>query len=67
MRTNFDNHAFARYDGKVYDACAGPTVGTDDEAGYIGIAVDKSTGPEADPAVSGSTTNIVPGDVTDIK
>ncbi len=42
-RTAFGNHAFCEYYTMIYDACAGPCVGTDKLADYIKNAIDHST------------------------
>ena len=50
-RTLFGNHCFNRYNGKVFDACAGPQLGTRDTAAYLAGFIDISTPAEA--AVTG--------------
>ena len=55
-RTAFGNHAFASYGGMVYDACAGPTTGSQTEAAYVASTIDHSTSAEA--AAAGDTSNI---------
>ena len=64
-RSGFGNHAFAKYGGNIYDACAGPHTGTRIEAQYVSDTVDSSTPAEA--AVAGDTTDISPGAVTDLQ
>ncbi|MGI6303917.1 MAG: hypothetical protein ACOX52_23140 [Verrucomicrobiota bacterium] len=64
-RSGFGNHAFAKYGGNIYDACAGPHTGTRTEAQYVSDTVDSSTPAEA--AVAGDTTDINPGAVTDLQ
>jgi len=39
-RTGFGNHAFVKTEGKNYDACAGPEVGTRTPAKYIEHSID---------------------------
>ena len=39
-RSAFGNHAFCRHGGKIYDACAGPSTGSDSLADYIASAID---------------------------
>ncbi|MDD5676695.1 MAG: hypothetical protein PHW60_01730 [Kiritimatiellae bacterium] len=65
VRMGFGNHAFTVFGGNVFDACAGPNVGTRTEAQYVSDAVDTSTPAEA--AVAGTTSNISSGAVTDIR
>lgn len=55
-RTAFGNHAFASYGGMVYDACAGPTTGSQTEAAYVASTIDHSTSAEA--AAAGDTSDI---------
>lgn len=61
-RTFFANHAFCRYDGLIYDACAGPYTGTP-EATYLASTIDRSTSLEVyDPRygqVAGDAADIV--------
>ncbi|WP_444995721.1 hypothetical protein [Aliikangiella sp. IMCC44359] len=42
-RMPFGNHMFCEYSSKIYDACAGPVVGSVDKAGYVASAIDSST------------------------
>jgi hypothetical protein len=43
-RTFFVNHAFVMYNNQIYDACAGPHLGTEDLPTYLSMAIDgKST------------------------
>ncbi len=65
VRSRFGNHAFTLLDGYVFDACAGPHLGTRTEAQYVADTVDRSTPAEA--AFAGGTTNISSGAVTDFK
>ena len=65
VRSRFGNHAFTLLDGYVFDACAGPHLGTRTEAQYVSDTVDSSTPAEA--AVAGDTSNISSGAVTDLK
>jgi hypothetical protein len=60
-RSKFVNHAFAELDSKIFDACAGPKIGTEDRAGYVGSVID-STLPGA-----GTVTNIVDGGITNVQ
>lgn len=39
-RTSFGNHAFIGYDGKIFDSCAGPHLGTETVSEYLASAVD---------------------------
>jgi hypothetical protein len=41
-RTAFGNHAFVRFTGMIYDACAGPHLGSEDPNGYAANAIDVS-------------------------
>ncbi|MGD9780657.1 MAG: lamin tail domain-containing protein [Kiritimatiellia bacterium] len=65
VRKGFGNHAFTAYGGYVFDACAGPVIGTRTEAQYVSDTIDVSTPAEA--AVAGVTSNISYGAVTDIQ
>jgi hypothetical protein len=60
-RSKFVNHAFAELDSDIFDACAGPKLGTDGRAGYVGSVID-STLPGA-----GTTTNIRVRGITNVK
>ena len=42
--------------GMVYDACAGPTTGSQTEAAYVASTIDHSTSAEA--AAAGDTSDI---------
>lgn len=64
-RSRFGNHAFTKYGGSIYDACAGPHTGTRTEVQYVSDTVDSSTPAEA--AVAGDTTDISAGAVTDLQ
>jgi hypothetical protein len=39
-RTFFDNHAFCELAGKIYDACAGPHLGTETDDQYLKASID---------------------------
>jgi hypothetical protein len=39
----FDSHGFAVSDGKVFDACLGPSCGEHDITNYLYRAVDRSS------------------------
>lgn len=39
-RTFFGNHAFARFGGVIFDACAGPHLGTETLTHYATVAID---------------------------
>ena len=41
-RRGFTNHSYALYDGKVYDACGGPEVGTRSEVDHWKFQVDQA-------------------------
>ena len=41
-RSGFKNHAFAVFRGYVFDACAGPALGTQTEAQYVADVIDVS-------------------------
>ncbi len=64
VRTGFGNHAFTKFSGNIYDACAGPQTGSQTEATYVNNVIDISTQAEAN--VAGSTSNISSGAVTSI-
>ncbi|MBU1692376.1 MAG: hypothetical protein KKC51_00260 [Verrucomicrobia bacterium] len=72
-RKCFGNHAFTSLGGYVFDACAGPAIGTQTESQYVSDTVDTSTPAEAAgppwfaPRVAGDPSNISSGAVTDIQ
>ncbi len=41
-RRGFGNHMFCEFTTKIFDACAGPVLGTVDRAGYAATAIDNS-------------------------
>lgn len=43
LRTAFGNHAFCAFSGKVYDACAGPHLGTESYHEYCQASIDYTT------------------------
>lgn len=72
VRAAFGNHAFAKYGGGIYDACAGPHTGARTEAQYVSDTVDTSTPVEANPPwcapkSAGNTANITAGSVSDLQ
>lgn len=56
---------FASLDGKVFDACTGPQLGSLDEAGYVSVAIDTSTSNEA--TAAGTTNDIYTVSVHEVK
>jgi hypothetical protein len=61
-REYFSNHMYVLFDGTVFDACAGPSLGTQTHATYLSTVVDTSTSSErspswASPKQCGSETN----------
>ena len=64
-RSRFRNHMFASLDGKVFDACTGPQLGSLDEAGYVSVAIDTSTSNEA--TAAGTTNDIYTVSVHEVK
>lgn len=42
-QSSFGNHAFVKYSGKIYDACAGPDVGTRTPPEYLEHSIDIET------------------------
>jgi len=58
-RSPFGNHMFCEYKSKIYDACAGPTVGSGDRRDYVANNIDSTTRLNA--LYSG-----LPGQVSDI-
>lgn len=60
-RTFFGNHAFCRYNGLIYDACAGPNTGTP-QMTYLANTIDRSTSLE----VSDPRYGRIAGDASDI-
>lgn len=61
-RSGFGNHAFAKYGGKIYDACVGPYTGIRTEAQYVSDNIDSSIPAEA--TVAGDIPDINTGLVT---
>lgn len=51
-RSGFGNHAFAVFNGYVFNACAGPALGTQTEVQYVSDTIDVSRGRP------GTTSNI---------
>ncbi|VAW64738.1 hypothetical protein MNBD_GAMMA10-506, partial [hydrothermal vent metagenome] len=41
-RKGFDNHSYCEYKNRIYDACAGPSVGNEDRKGYVNKNVDSA-------------------------
>ncbi len=64
-RSRFLNHMFVSLSGKVFDACAGPQLGSLDEVGYVSVAIDVSTTSEANAA--GTISNIYTTSVQVVK
>lgn len=56
-RTSFGNHAFDTLDAKIFDACAGPHVGSESLAQYIAAAIDHKTKLQPPP---GNIGNVYP-------
>jgi hypothetical protein len=54
-RSCFGNHAFARYGGFIYDACAGPHLGTETLVQYATASIDITSLPERQSSPDGST------------
>ncbi|MBU4212978.1 MAG: hypothetical protein KKD33_10400 [Verrucomicrobia bacterium] len=54
-RSSFGNHAFVRYDGTIFDACAGPHLGNETLVQYATSAIDITSVPERDESPDGST------------
>ena len=65
QRTGFGNHAFAAFNGYVFDACAGPALGTQTEAQYISDTIDTSTTNKL--YATGTVSDIVTGAINQIK
>ncbi len=42
-RSAFGNHMFCEYKAKIYDACAGPAIGSEDSLGYLLENIDINT------------------------
>ena len=45
-RSGFSNHAFARYNGRIFDACAGPHLGSEMLVQYATSSIDVTSLPE---------------------
>ena len=58
QRSPFGNHAFTVMGGMVFDACAGPSLGTHSISNYIDNAVDHSTENER---LNGFYSDVIPG------
>jgi hypothetical protein len=56
-RRPFFNHAFARYNGNIYDACAGPALGTL-QATYLTDTIDRSPAGGEEARLAGDASNI---------
>jgi len=56
-RSGFGNHAFVRYNTFIYDACAGPHVGTETLVEYATSAIDITSIPERQVSPDSSTWN----------
>ena len=54
-RSMFSNHAFVRYAGGIYDACAGPHLGTQTLVQYATSAIDITSLPERQVSPDGSS------------
>jgi hypothetical protein len=63
VRLGFGNHAYCKYNETIYDACAGPYLGSKTEQEYFSASIDKSTPAESSVAGNSST----PGAVTSLK
>jgi hypothetical protein len=62
-RRSFGNHAFVELAGKIFDACAGPHLGTEAPADYVASSIDKSTAAEG----GGGVAHIKGGNVLTVK
>ena len=60
-RTDFGNHMFCEFKKKIYDACAGPALGSTDRAGYVTRSIDDEKA-----TTLYSQFNFKPGTVKDI-
>ncbi|VAW70021.1 hypothetical protein MNBD_GAMMA10-1410, partial [hydrothermal vent metagenome] len=60
-RKGFDNHSYCEYKNRIYDACAGPSVGNEDRKGYVNKNVDSATSLNARKSGSG-----YPGQISNI-
>ena len=65
LRTAFGNHAFTKYRNLIFDACAGPNLGSRNEAQYILETIDASTPQEA--AFAGGEHNISTRSIIDLE
>jgi len=61
-RSDFSNHSYCEYKNRIYDACAGPSVGSQDKKGYVNENVDSATSLNAKRSVWG-----FPGKISDIE
>jgi hypothetical protein len=62
-RTAFGNHAFIRFNGFIFDACAGPHLGTEDPSQYVLSSIDARPllyGPSFQPGTA-SQMKLMPG------
>jgi len=62
-RTAFGNHAFIRFNGLIFDACAGPHLGTEDPSQYVLSSIDARPqlyGPDFQPGTA-SQMQVKPG------
>ena len=51
-RSSFRNHAFVRLNGKIYDSCGGPEMGTNSLSNYLTLVIDRSKPFETNKAAS---------------
>ena len=58
-RSGFGNHAFAVFNGYVFDACAGPALGTQTEAQYMSDTIDTATANKL--YATGTVSDIISG------
>ena len=65
IRSSFGNHTFARYAGNIFDACAGPYLGTQTEAQYVSDTIDTTTANNS--YSTGTVSNIISGAINQIK
>jgi len=61
-RSSFINHSYCEYKSKIFDACAGPSVGSEDRKGYVNENVDSATSLNAKRSGKG-----FPGKISDIE
>jgi len=57
LRSSFGNHAFAKVGNDVFDSCAGPVCGVNEQQ-YIQDTIDTSTNAEAAEAAGGRVYNV---------